>query len=241
MSVDRAEDVPHAILTMAERAGIVPAIDSLEDVRVKRVDVARDLRGVTVPSVMLRALLGVRRTYARNSVLWSDPRRNGAETLAVGSGAGLVRLYDQHAAYREKGAPEGSLRFEVQARKGWLNAAGIHTAADLTARRLDDLARHRWEWARMGETVTGTANVVAAVEGKVRSGEWSPTMADRLLGQMLRESLGIPRAMNGHTASKYEQMKRELRLTTAEDLGSVLPDATVRARLDYESGFEVAA
>ena len=241
LPVDQVENVPHALLLMAERAGIVPGIDSLEEVRVKRVDVARDLRGVTVPSVMLRALLGVRRTYARNSVLWSDPRKNGAETLSVGSGAGLVRLYDQHAAYPGKGAEPGSLRFEVQARKGWLDSAGIRTAEDLTARRLDDLARNRWEWARMGETVTGTANVVAAVEGKVRAGEWSPTMADRLLGQLLRESLGIPRPTNGHTSSKYEAMKRELGLTTAEDLGSVLPDATVRARLDYESGYEVAA
>ena len=60
--------------------------------RVKRLDVARDFQGVASPSGLIRGLVPVARKWARRNVVHSDPLRNGAQTLTIGSDAGAVRF-----------------------------------------------------------------------------------------------------------------------------------------------------
>jgi hypothetical protein len=240
-------------------AGLIPRCE-LGDARVKRVDVARDFAGVVSPGFFVRGLMNVKRAYARRVFLYANPQAGNAETLFAGSGTGGCRLYDQFEAYAERGAVAGSVRWEVEARGGWLDAVGLRTVADFDGDgdgvALLRLARQRWEWSRMGDTVTGTSDVVEAVDRLVcrcvrQAGggrrecvcgrPLTGATADRLLGMMVRESLGVARRASNDSASQYEALKRRLGVVPSADLFGDAGGARVAARLDYKTGCEVAA
>jgi hypothetical protein len=78
----------------------------------------------------------------------------------VGSKVGCVRLYDKAAESRGKAA-SGTLRWEAEARVGWLRNYGeICKASDVTREKIGNLAMNRWEWSAMGAEVSGEAAVV---------------------------------------------------------------------------------
>lgn len=238
-------DAWHAsVRAMWEAASLVTVpIGRVGAASVKRVDVARDFRGVVAPEFFVRGLLNVRRPYAKKVGVWSDVHSGSAETLQVGSGAGMVRLYDQHAAYADRGAPAGAVRWECEARggkDGWLARVGVRTVADVDEGVLRRLAAERWSWSRMGEVVTGTANVVEVIARKVAAGEVSQSVADRVLGQLVRECLGQAGHVSNDTASSYEKYKRQWGIRPSADLFGGA-DVTYAARLDFETGSEVAA
>ena len=137
-------------------AGVRPSCD-VESFRVARVDVARDFRGVDDPSVFVRSLLPVKRAHAKRVYVYVDPSLAGAQTLCVGNSQGLVRLYDQFAAYADKGVAAGAVRWECQARAGWVDRV---RAGELTPGFLEALAVKRWEWSRMGFDVLNVASDV---------------------------------------------------------------------------------
>jgi hypothetical protein len=243
---------PASVELMADavwRLGVVPAID-VEQWRVKRLDLARDFRDVVAPEFYVRGLAPLRRSHNKRSGLWSDADCGTAQTLHVGSGAGMVRLYDQHAAYASKGAAVGSLRWEVEARRGWLDRHGVSCVGDVSVGRCEDIAWERWEWSRMGETVTGASNVVEAIERVVRQkgyfdsvGVWRPvsrTKADRALGLLVRESLGRSGPVSNDSHAEYERLKRYLGVTPSAELFEGA-DVSVAGRLDFEHGVEICA
>jgi hypothetical protein len=225
----------------------------LEETRCKRLDIARDFRDVRNPSGFVWGLLNVKRPHARRQYVYSDPSRRNAQTLWAGSGQGGVRLYDQHEAYADKGAPEGSLRWEVEARENWLAKAlrsESVTLGRMSTGRLVELAEQRWEWSGMGMTVTSTSDVVTRVEGLVSAGgypdpdtgEWrtfSAAKADRYLGMLLRESRGVNRRSCKDTAAEYTRIKRTLGLVITPQLFAEQDDVPV-GRLDWQTGTEVA-
>lgn len=244
-------ETPVAVEAMADvvwSLGMVPAED-VEDWRVKRLDVARDFAGVVAPPFYIRGLANVKRPYAKRHGLWSDAGCGSAQTLHVGSGAGMVRLYDQHEAYAKKGADPGDVRWEVELRDGWLERHGVARCADLGVAKMEDAAAERWSWSRMGERVTGTVNVVEAIDrivkagGYAERGEWvkvSPAVADRLLAQLLRESLGTSWKASNDSAARYERFKRHLGVVPSAELFKGA-DVSVSGYLDFDQGVEVAA
>lgn len=255
LPVAEAKAAVARMFDVVERVGLVPMTDPGEG-RVKRVDVARDFREVGIPSFYVRGLQNLRRPHARASYTYNNAQRNSAETLWVGSKTGGVRLYDQHEAYADKGAPRGSLRWEAEARGGWLERHGIRAVADLHAGAVQELADYRWEWSRMGTEVTGTANVVDAVErlicrhprglhGKRECEDWCDGLtrakADRLLGQMVREALGVAAPSATNTASEYNRWKDRLGIVPSAELFSSAAEVPVTGRLDWTTGLEVAA
>lgn len=145
----------------------------LPEARAQRADIARDFRGIMSPALFVYGLEPIKRAYARRAFTYHDPQRANAPTLCVGSKAGQVRRYDQHAADADKGAPEGFLRFEVQANDGWLEAAGVRTAADLDAMACARIAEQRWQWSAMGTLVTGPVNAVQLLQRRVHAGDVS--------------------------------------------------------------------
>jgi hypothetical protein len=71
---------------------------ALEELRVTRLDVARDFSGVENPAATLEALVGMPRKWARTEVVHFDPKELGTQTLSISSGtACMARLYDESA------------------------------------------------------------------------------------------------------------------------------------------------
>lgn len=246
-------DVLGEMFSTAEGLGVQIRTDP-QDARVKRLDVARDFRGVGIPSFYVRGLQNIKRTHARSSYTYNNPQRNAAETLWVGSKTGGARLYDQWEAYGDKGAPQGSLRFEVEARGGWLDKVGIRSVGDVSASAVERLALTRWEWSKMGTRVEGAASVVDAVERMIcrhpRGARGlrdcgcdglTRARADRLLGQLVRESLGVSATLSKSSASEYNKLKDLLGVVPSAELLSSACSVSVAGRLDYASGLEVAA
>jgi hypothetical protein len=240
MPVGSASVTVEAMLSMAEQNGIDHSLANLQQVRVTRVDVARDFAGISEPPIYFAGLHPLKRSYARECVLHLHPATSVPTSLRVGSSAGVVQLYDQHH-HRPNLAPPGAVRFEVQAREGWLDKAGIATAEDLTGDVLEALARNRWEWSKMGTTVSRTVNVVAAIDRKVAAKEpgWTTTTSFRLMGMLFREEHGLSVTQSANTQRKYEQMRSELGITSVAQPRVVIPDVAIAGRLDFESGVEV--
>lgn len=122
---------------------------------VRMVHLARDFTDVGCDH-LLRSLVSVQPRYAREKHLWF---RIGpvalAETLYVGNKTGKAKAYDKHA--ETKGvAPEGTLRYELEAGGEWLDSAGILYADDLANEGLvGAFFRERWAWSGFGFAVLG--------------------------------------------------------------------------------------
>lgn len=204
----------------------------LSEARLKRVDLARDFRGVSIPSAYVRGLVGVSRPYAKRSSVHSDPARGSAETLTVGSGAGTIRLYDQYEAYAEKGAPEGALRWEITARTGWLARIEAQAVGDWSPAGAAELAADRWDWSKCGYTV-GSRDVLLARIGTDE--RISAPKRERLLGRLLLQSQGLPTGGGRRTAYDYDRLQEEYGI-------AMLGDENLKGfsgRLDLETGTEV--
>lgn len=223
--------------------------------KVGRVDLAVDFRDLRSPGLYTRGLAPLKRQYARFTQVWHDPELGGAETLVVGSKVGQARLYDQHAAYADRGAPLGSLRWEVQARAGWCDRLGFGVVSGLNPTALQEAARQKWEWSRMGTKVTATVGVIELIDQRtcrhsrprgacvLDCGALSPARADRLLAMLVRQAHGSSAATCKATSAAYDQLMRDLGSTPAHGLGSVvpLPEYEFSGSLDPTTGSELAA
>lgn len=240
------EDLPEALDEISDLANAVVAniVDLPGDWKVKRLDLARDFREVPDTALFVRSLQGLPRPYARRSFTYRDPRRNRAQTLAVGSGAGMVRLYDQWEAYASKGAPEGSLRWEVECREAWLHEAA---AGDLAPAFLGALGGHRWEWSACGTPVaTSEAGFVAAIEARTcrhrrprqRCEEscdgLAPATASRLRGDWMAAQAGIGTGLSNRSRRRYAMEARRLGLVLDPEAADDAADRLLA--LDWESG-----
>lgn len=245
------DKIEHAAMLMwAVGENFADPMCAPEDCNVTRVDVARDFPLEVAPAEFyVRGLQNIRRPYARRVGVWSSAQHGNAQTLHVGSGAGMVRLYDQEAAY---GVTNG-LRWECEARKGWLYGDGKVRLRDLSGARLEALARDRWEWSRMGTEVKAAVNVVEAIEAKVcrcrerglgecadKDAHMTRVVADRLLGKLVREAYGVG-GTSRTSAWRYEKLSRVLGQVPVADLFAQGMTVDYTGRLDFESGREVAA
>ncbi len=201
---------------------------------VKRLDVARDFEGVDQAPTLIRALAPIHRPWARRNLVHADPSRQGAQTLMVGSGAGVVRLYDKHAETQGRAA-EGSLRWEAECRAGWLKAcAGVQRLADVNEGSAGLLAGNRWEWSQMGAEVAGDLSRLVDL---VRASSLTAREQRSFLGWIVEQAAGAAWAPPGKEAlAKYRRVQRELGIAAPTDL--VASGAVVR-RLDWDSGREV--
>lgn len=229
------DQLPAVLDVMALAAGIeMSPAEPVEDWRVKRLDLARDFEDVEDPGRMIRGLGPVHRPYARLNMIHADPQRNRAETLMVGSGAGVVRLYNKHTESKGRAA-EGTVRWEVEARKDWCQKNGdIGRVRDLTDEKTRQLAVERWEWSQMGVEVA--SSVGRLVRATARSGL---TERERVffVGWLMCEAGGQPvRGLSRMTETKYRKLQRDLGIAAPMDLTSAVE---VVSRLDWESGREL--
>jgi hypothetical protein len=212
------------------REGLVePAVGSLGEMRVKRVDLARDFV-VDRPGWFVDALRTVPRPWVRRTSVYSGA--NGAQTLMAGSNAGSCRLYDKH---EQTGgvAPPGTLRWEVEA-KAWAERfGGVETMADMQdLDRVADLAWNRWEWSGMGHKVMAKDEMIRLVE----SSGLSPAKQRSFVGWLVMQSVGTPQRLSNDTASEFRRIARDLGIALGVDDPAV---PAFSARLDMESGTAV--
>lgn len=210
-----------------------PAVPDVGAMNVRRLDVARDFQNVTRPAYLVQGLGPVHRPWARRNLVHYDPGKNGAQTLMVGSGAGVVRLYDKDQ--ESGGKAPGVLRWEVEARRDWCQKYGnIKTVADATDERVESLGRNRWEWSQMGTEVTAMESVVEKV---MRSG-LSFAEQRGLIGYLTMIAAGADVRAANSTHSKYRRLSRQIGVSI--DPGSLSGESPgFRAHLDLEQGCEV--
>ena len=200
---------------------------------VRRLDVTRDFSGVDSVPDFLRAQATLRRPYARLHLVHSDPSKNGAQTLMVGSrSGGVVRGYDKHA--ENSLAPEGTVRWEAECRGPWAkNYGSISVFAELCRGSVEKLALDRWEWSQMGSEVAGLNRVVDAV---MSSGELTNAQKHSFLGFLVFQAGGAGVFCSERQARTYRKWQRDLGLVGERvDLGS-----RTFTRLDWESGAAVS-
>ena len=201
---------------------------SLDEARVKRLDVARDFGGVSDVPALLVGLARVHRPWSRKNNLYNDGTRNGAQTLMVGSGAGVVRLYDKFAETAGV-APEGQLRWETEARSAWLSRYGsITQLADVNVDSVEQIAQNRWRWSGMSSEVCTRNEVVA----RARAAGLSPAVRRAFLGWLMETACGYDAAVNAHTSAKYRKLARDLGVS----LGPEALTGAMVGRLDWEQG-----
>ncbi len=197
--------------------------------KVKRIDVAKDFHGVMEPGVLIRGLGPIPRKWARRNSVFADPQSHGAQTLSVGSGAGMVRLYDKFEETEHRVEP-GTVRWETQARGDWADKYGrIRTCRDLTDENVAALAADRWEWSLMGIEVKSTAGVVDVLAQT----DLSPLARATFLGWLMTQ--GTPHAYSPakEALAKYRKIQRELNIVLGPD---VLTSVGFSSRLDWDSG-----
>jgi hypothetical protein len=213
---------------------VEPAVASADEVRVKRLDLARDFGGVARTAALLSGLQTIHRPWAKKNAVFNDGSRNGAQTLLVGNKSSGVRLYDK-TRETHGGVPDGTVRWESQCRGEWLeNYGSIKQLRDVNAETVGDLTMNRWEWSAMGHEVTGTEEAVE----RVMRAEWLTAAEQRgLLGWMLMASKGRETPMSTQTAAKYRHAAR--RLGVAINTETFDSGGGFTARLDWESGTEV--
>lgn len=228
------DELPDAIDAATRIAAeLVDPACSVAEMRPRRVDVARDFATVAAPDFYLRGLAPVHRPYARRNLVHYDPSRRGAQTLMVGSGAGVVRLYDKHAETDGAAAP-GTLRWEAECKAGWLDRYGeVGKVSDLTSRTLAKLAANRWEWGRMGVEVSATERVVT----QVRASGLTPAKQRAFIGWLVMQAVGDTGPLATNTVAEYRRLARQLGITVAPDTFG--QHGGMVGRLDWETGGEV--
>ena len=213
-----------------QAASLMTAVPDDRQWLVKRVDLARDFEGVRDVSFVVRGLGPVRRPWARRNLVHADPGRHGAQTLMVGSGAGVVRLYDKCAESQGR-APEGVLRWECESRGRWvMRYGGARTVADVGPMELRKLVENRWEWSAMGVGVSDDlGDVVERLEGVGLSEREQASY----LGWLVRRGVGKPWVAASATEAKYKRIERQSGVSFSR---LVEGSAGVTRRLDFDRG-----
>jgi len=231
----RAGDVREVLAEVVPlvREHMTPVTD-VDAWKVRRVDVARDFEGISEPGNKVRALAPLPRPWARRNLVHSDPARHGAQTLMVGSGAGVVRLYDKHAETAGR-APEGVLRWEAECRHEWADKyGGLRALADISEQSVSKLAEDRWAWSGIGIEI----DPVSRIYELVRSTGLSKRQQNGFLMFLWAQAAG-DLAYSGKAAlAKYRRYQRQFGIVM--EPGTL--DSTGRgvvSRLDWQSATEV--
>ena len=200
---------------------------------VKRIDVARDFQ-TRNPGHLLTGLMTVGRLYSKDLLLHINPYTFAPESLEVISGksSGRVSLYSKHA--ETSVAPEGVLRWEVQAR-GWAERyGGIKTVGDLNASNIAELAENRWRWSGMGARVVGRTSLAMAID----SLDMTELRKERILGRIwLLNTPGVP-LKPSKIDVEVHHLLRNLGMTLPGDWYDVTADRP-ESELDLARGVEV--
>lgn len=207
---------------------------SFEDMRVSRIDIARDFHDVRCFDDHRKALKRNRPPYARVV----DSYRNNGHTdngITVGSGSGKVKLYekDRHPAHGDRGAVPGDMRFEIELRKGWLvkMVGAKPSVGTLGHELLAAEAQRKWDWSGVGATLhlADLHAVRREILHQQRAGDLHPVTANGMLALLLSDDAADPPQLTSRTVKRY----RDLMDSIHDGIGAG------SVRLDLLTGHEV--
>ncbi|MDO8147353.1 hypothetical protein Q6350_02810 [Isoptericola sp. b515] len=153
----------------------VPFATPVPEVRLRRVDVARDFVGVAAPAQVLDALTFERPRRPMKTNLYRDKALLGAQTVYRANTRWKARLYHRGEMYQDRSAPascdpglaqeeEGIVRFELELRTEVLGELGMARVEALDDARLWSTASKYWGRTRFGATVGSDPKRLRAAE-----------------------------------------------------------------------------
>jgi hypothetical protein len=175
-------------------------------VRITRLDVTFDFVPDS-PQRLLDSLLKVSPKY--NMKVWAIYFKGKLESLTIpyGKRNGRIVLYNKHA--QDSRFPEGTIRFEVQARNQMLKKHGLIVLSQITDNRAIELLETRLGLALWDTPICDLGNRAEAIEGKQIP--WSRKI--QLLGYLEARENGLDLGIPERTKKQYEKEIRELSLT----------------------------
>jgi hypothetical protein len=184
---------------------------SFKDMRVSRIDIARDFHDVRCFDDHRKALKRKRPPYARVV----DSYRNNGNTdngITVGSKSGKVKLYekDRHTAHGDRGAVPGDMRFEIEMGEGWLvkMAGAKPSVGTLGHELLAAAAQRRWDWSGVGATLhlADLQAVRREILHQQRAGDLHWATATGMLALLLSDDVEDPPIVQSRTVKRYRKL-----------------------------------
>ena len=175
-------------------------------VRITRLDVTYDFIPTSAQR-LLDSLLKVSPKY--NMKVWAIYFKGKLESLTIpyGKTNGRIVLYNKHT--EDNRFPEGTIRFEVQARNQMLKKHGLTILSKITDERAIELLETRLGLALWDTPIYDLDNRSEALQAKPIS--WSKKV--QLLGYLEARDNGIDLGIPERTKKQYEKEIRELGLT----------------------------
>lgn len=215
------------VLALMASSTVEPLVD-IDQMSVRRLDVARDFLHISEPAQYVLGLRSVPRPYARRISLHSGGYLKNLTLEAGSRSGGWAKIYDKSA-----NGMDGRLRFELEA-KGWCQSIGsIITVSDLTDHNIRRLVRNRMRWFGLESEIMNFDTFFDRID----AAELDCRIKIGLLRYGRSLQIGRVQGISQRTENKYKKMIRELGF-------AVLPDQQSRAdflvrRLDWRSGREV--
>jgi len=229
-----AIDAIHSVFNSA--APLLRPLGSASEAEVKRLDIARDFKGVESPAPYL-----MRRDVEGRSVRnlnWSQSvSASGGRTIRGWNKSGSIQLYDKHRQSHEV-APNGTLRFEVQMRQ-WLTRYGVQVTAvaDITTASVEAAAKLWWEKAGFGTALMAEHDVYAGLREHFGKSRNAAALANSTFGYFSRIKAGLDtHDVPPNTRRRYNHALRSIDIALIESGEARLGEAKW---LDLDSGTEV--
>lgn len=205
-------------------------LGEVDEIKVRRIDIARNLRGIRHPWLYLRNLHPIPRRWCTKATLIAGSSGH-LETLSAGSkSGGHVILYDKHAEAPDR-APRGTMRFEVQARTWAGRFGGIETVGDISGFSARRLVKNRLKWFGLESELMYMQTAV----DRILDSQYSTRTQIQLLRHLSAQIHGRSPSGTPATVRKYDSLIRDLGIAPVLE-GSM--EALV-TRLDFKSGGEI--
>lgn len=234
-----------ALSILAEQ---LPDVPRLADLRLRRLDLARDFHGLPEPTATLSVLSRRQIPHAKYHEL--HPRPNGhMQSFSRGSlSQYLVRGYAKGYELAAKASgvgdadrqrllrawaheSENQLRYELQLRAPLLKRLGLTTMDDCTPDRLHAVARRYYDHAGWSAPFGG-GRAARQLTLTALSEELSAARYRSLLAYLYGEEHGIDSGLSRHAVDAVRPIARRHRLLDPVD-------ASATRRLDFDSGHEI--
>jgi hypothetical protein len=251
VSPSSVEELRTVVAKVWEEAADLLGIENhIDDLRIARLDVARDFRADGAAATRHLETLSQASFVMKPPVrIYPSSELAGVQTLTIGTNSNWqATLYnkEQEVLAQVKRDPErwesdhmragledaaDRMRYELRLRHSPLHRHGIRTVADLNDERLFDVSRHYWDRLELGRVFALPA-LKAAFQAAERTGDGGALGAAILA--LLKDGAGIEQNLSRNTVDRHRTALR--RYSVDEALLSTTFSGGDPHHFDFESG-----